>query len=449
MERIDRRHIGDRAVDQRQCFQRDRDRVLYSSAFRRLAGVTQVVHVAEGHIYHNRLTHSLKVAQVGRRIAEHLVNTESGLDLKAIGGIDPDVVETAALCHDLGHPPFGHIAEDELNDQLLSKTVMDGFEGNAQSFRIATKISIRNRDHRGLNLSRASLNAILKYPWAKGTSGKKAKKWGYYSSEKDDFDFARALTTIASELQSPEAAIMDWADDITYSVHDVDDFYRANLIPLDQLLIKTTERDTFLNAVYKRWKADDSYKSNLKELPLTEAREFFKLLSYITNKELNTAFVGSRNQRLRLNILSAFLIRRYVQGTDDHSEKPITISTSSGTPPIQIQPRLKAEVDLLKALMHYYVFNNPSLVTQQYGQRQIIKELFRIYYEAIQPSSKNQSLIPYPFCDYLKEIDNEDVPNRARLVADLIASMTEQQAILLHQRLTGAAPGSVRDTIFR
>ena len=127
------------ADDYRNPAQRDRDRVLYSGAFRRLGGVTQVVATSETLLVHNRLTHTLKVAQVARRLAEKIVSGTPEADLAAAGGVDPDVVETGALAHDLGHPPFGHIAEDELQKILDERHLVDGFEGNAQSFRIVTK----------------------------------------------------------------------------------------------------------------------------------------------------------------------------------------------------------------------------------------------------------------------------------------------------------------------
>jgi dGTPase len=445
--REDRLHINDRRKDQRAVFERDRDRVLYCSAFRRLAGVTQVVHTAEGHIYHNRLTHSLKVAQVGRRLAEYLLIGEPKKLIKAVGGIDPNVVETAALAHDLGHPPFGHIAEEQLNEQLQAAGVSDGFEGNAQSFRIVTQVAIRNRNHRGLNLTRATLNAILKYPWGRGVSGKESKKWGYYYTEKQEFDFARGTGADADRQQSAEAALMDWADDVTYSAHDVDDFYRAALIPLDQLLLRTAERTRFIDAVYARWKAE-GLKSRLDVLPRGEASKFFDQLAYYCGNELHVAYAGTPNQRARLSTLVALLIRRYILGPEEGA-KAVTLVASPGQPTVQIEPRLRAEVELLKALMHYYVFDNPALVTQQFGQRRVIRDLFEIYFEAVQPKSRNSSVIPHPFRDRLKEIKESDGLERPRLVADLIANMTEQQALLLHQRLTGLAPGSVRDPIIR
>ena len=180
-----------RALEFRTAGQRDRDRILHSSAFRRLAGVTQVVSSNEdSHLLHNRLTHSMKVAQVARRLAERMLLVQPE-EAAAVGGIDPDVVEAAALAHDLGHPPFGHVGEKAL-DAAAKSTLTDAFEGNAQSFRIVTKISIRNTADHGLNLSRATLNAMLKYPWLRGSGGtKEEKKWSVYYTEAPEFEFAR------------------------------------------------------------------------------------------------------------------------------------------------------------------------------------------------------------------------------------------------------------------
>ncbi|BAZ45400.1 dGTP triphosphohydrolase [Chondrocystis sp. NIES-4102] len=158
---------GNKPGDQRQSFQVDRDReaypsgkrILYSSAFRRLAHITQVVTPQEGHVFHNRLTHSLKVAQVARRLAERLAQDQPEV-AAALGGIDPDVVEATALSHDLGHS-----AEEELDACAKKAGLADGFEGNAQSFRILTRLAIHRLDYYGLNLTKATLNAVLKYPW--------------------------------------------------------------------------------------------------------------------------------------------------------------------------------------------------------------------------------------------------------------------------------------------
>src|SRR6185437_9586804 len=206
-----------------------RDRVLYSSSFRRLAEVTQVVSANSGYVFHNRLTHSLQVAQVGRRLAEKL--NKKFPDSKCV--VDPDVVETACMAHDLGHPPFGHAAEKTLNS--LTENI-GGFEGNAQSFRIVTQLASRSRKYPGLDLTRATLAAILKYPWLRGGNPDNPKKWGAYESERSDFDFAAELLP-APNHRTIEAEIMDWADDITYSVHDLEDFFRAGRMPLHLLAV--------------------------------------------------------------------------------------------------------------------------------------------------------------------------------------------------------------------
>ena len=135
------RFLPPTSEDPRNPFERDRDRVLYSPEFRRLSGVTQVSSASEGDIFHNRLTHSLKVAQVGRRLAEHLLAETPTERIEAWGGLEPDVVETAGLAHDLGHPPFGHDGEDVICQAIDELGQMDGFDGNAQSFRIVTRLA--------------------------------------------------------------------------------------------------------------------------------------------------------------------------------------------------------------------------------------------------------------------------------------------------------------------
>lgn len=145
----EQRCIPEERRDYRSPAQIDRDRILYSTAFARLAEVTQVVTADQGHVFHNRLTHSLKVGQLARRMAEKILR-EQAKEADELGGLDPDVAEAAGLAHDLGHPPFGHIAEETLDELLRTQGVQDGFEGNAQSFRILTKIAVSDasRAHR-------------------------------------------------------------------------------------------------------------------------------------------------------------------------------------------------------------------------------------------------------------------------------------------------------------
>jgi len=222
------RFSGASETDQRLPFERDHDRILYSSYFQRLAGITQIVRAGEEDTFHTRQQHTHKVAQVGRRLAQNLVRTakEKGI---ACNAIDPEVVAAASLAHDLGHPPFGHKGEDTL-DELVRTAGDEGYEGNAQTFRIITKLAVRWHDTPGLDLTRAVGCAVLKYPWLRDSKNEsKSKKWSAYHSEKEVFDWAREGHT--KDVQSPEAELMDWADDIAYSVHDLEDFHRCNLIP--------------------------------------------------------------------------------------------------------------------------------------------------------------------------------------------------------------------------
>jgi dGTPase len=297
------RFYPDSPPDNRIDGQRDRDRILYTSAFRRLAGVTQVVSAHEGHVFHNRLTHSLEVAQLARRAAEKLLRKQPKV-ARSLGGVDPDIAEAAALAHDLGHPPFGHIAEEELDRLLVQDDIKDGFNGNAQSFRIVSRLALRRSYHPGLNLTRATLNGVLKYPWLRGAGGEQSEKWGSYESDRDVFDWARKGHS--EKVRTIEAELMDWADDVTYAVHDIEDFYRAGRIPIDRLKNDPAERDRFLTFAGSRYKG--------KELKWDLVREGFSEL--VSSIPLSEPYSSSRNLRAALRSVTAVLIGRYINATE-------------------------------------------------------------------------------------------------------------------------------------
>lgn len=417
--------------DSRTPAQKDRDRLLYTSSLRRLAQVTQVVAADVSHVFHNRLTHSFQVAQVGRRLAERLLAVHPQ-EVAQSDGLDPDVVEAACYAHDLGHPPFGHITEEQLNE--IAGTDIDGFEGNAQSFRIVTKLAQHSPLHRGLDLTRATLAGLLKYPWRRGENPKKNDKWGAYHSEDKDFDFATQLRGNPLEL-TLEAKLMDWADDITYSVHDLDDFYRAHKIPLHLLAhrLYDQEREVFFAAVFRR----HPERSGLWADPQSLRESFNQVMVGLF--PLNNPYGGTWKERAALRQFSSELIGRYLGYTGLHvKDKKCEL---------KIDDHLLREVAMLKELTWVYVIEAPSLISQQFGQRHAIRKLFEIYMDASGKPAR-QNLFPAYYREAIEEAKSDERQIK-RTVIDLIAGMTENQALAMYNRLIGVSVGSGLEEIVR
>jgi dGTPase len=421
--------------DDRSDFRRDRDIILYTSAFKRLSGITQVVSSETGHAFHNRLTHTLQVAQVGRALAEKL--HKHSLELAKSLGLDPDVVEAACLAHDLGHPPFGHVAEETLNRCMGEEA--EGFEGNAQSLRIVSQLAFRSPGYMGLNLTRATLRAILKYPW---TYAKRPpeypRKWGAYQSEIESFEHATGDPSGGPVQKSPEAQLMDWADDLTYSVHDVEDFYRAGLIPLHLLRPKEgkgtddPERERFLKYVWSRRHRI----SELKHVSEEGLDNTFRQLGTV-HFRMESAYDGTRDQRARLRTFTSGLVNRYING--------VSLEEKEGLAILKIDELKSKELAILKQLTWYYVIERPGLAVQQHAQKQLIKYLFNVFRNEVKRSPSH--LLPPYYRERLEDVTNREGIGGKRVVCDLIAGMTEYQAITLYQRLNGIALGSGLDDI--
>lgn len=426
------------AADRRTPFEHDRDRVIYSSALRRLASVTQVVDPAEGHVFHNRLTHSLKVAQIARRLAQKL-SQEQKDEVRRLGGLDPEVAEAAALIHDLGHPPFGHIAEKALDDILVAEGVAEGYEGNAQSFRIVNSLSIRENKRPGLNLTRATLNAVLKYPWYRQTAGKGKDKWGAYrESEEEVFEWARKPFG-SDQRRTVEAEVMDWSDDIAYAVHDLEDFYRAGLVRLELLTVDERHRRSFIDNVYERRETEGNpIKADKKEMLALLAR-------LVSTMWIREPYNGTERHRAFLRSFTGGLIDRYVQGIS------IRVPRGQKQRTVELNEYFKKELLLLKELTWHFVIRHSALATQQYGKARIIAELFEILFAATKgrgpmnrPSTFPwETILPVRCRQALKRAESEK--EKLRLVADVISSLSDNEALVLHRRLTGAEPGSVLD----
>lgn len=427
--------------DQRREFERDRDRILYSSAFHRLAGITQIVRAGELDIFHTRQQHTYKVAQIGRRLAEHRCRMQP--QEAALHGLDPEVVEAACLAHDLGHPPFGHAAETELDDLVRnpkkaggdpSDAADDGYEGNAQTFRILTKLAVRfGKESPGLDLTRATLAATLKYPWLRDHGDeKKMSKWSAYTSEEREFLWAREHCH--GEFKSAEAELMDWADDISYSVHDLEDFHRVGVIPWREI-VSSASRDGLIQGALKDWKRDPQY-------PADAPRRVSVALDRITRKLIlfptvsNETYTGTREQRRQLRNFSSQLIGQYVRA--------VTLSKDTTGAAVTIDDWAADEVRVLKHFARRYVIGLPALHAQQFGQKRIIRELFGIFLE--QGKSGNLKVLPARL-RYIWEDNPSEKP--ARLAADCVASLTENEAYQLHGRLMGTESGLILDPIVR
>jgi len=452
---------GDRRTEAR----RDLDRLLHSTSFQRLVGVTQVVTPNNGgRITHNRLTHSLKVAQVARSVAEHLKGTAKPRELEASGGLDPDTAEAAGLAHDLGHPPFGHVGEQVLDALALQAGLPKGFEGNAQSFRIVTRLEPKATRHSGLDLTAGTRAAILKYPWPRAAPEQDADglydadatqercradpdyrrrwhKFGVYATELDDFEQARGSTPAGAGRQSLEASVMDIADDITYALHDLEDFLQAGLFD-------GPRADAELEGYSQRW----ARKEDMKELvdapgttfarlrqdlardygglfdddqfanAVEDARQFLGGVAY-------EPFAGRRSQQASLRRATSDGIQQLI-GAVVLDPAPAT----DAAPYARLDPPTWHLVQVLKRLTRSLVIDRPDIAVLQAGQKRVLRDLGSALFQWVRddaarlPTAVREGIAGYP---------GFPPEQSERAVIDYLAGLTDEQAYALHRALHG------------
>ncbi|HEY0637522.1 MAG TPA: deoxyguanosinetriphosphate triphosphohydrolase [Pseudonocardiaceae bacterium] len=391
-------------AEQRTPFARDRARVLHSAALRGLAGKTQVVGPGEGAELRGsprtRLTHSLEVAQIGRGIAEEL-------------GCDPDVVDTAGLAHDIGHPPFGHNGEAALDEVAAA---CGGFEGNAQTLRILTRLEPKALDGgpRGLNLTRATLDAVTKYPWPRRTG---TRKYGAYADDLPVFDWVREGAPPGRRCL--EAQVMDWSDDVAYSVHDVEDGVESGRISLDALA-SPAERAALAALAATHFSSQ----------PATALEEAAAGLLRIGAVADAVAYDGSLSAQVALKRLTSELVGRFAGAAVDSTR------AAYGPGPLRryeahlvVPPLVAAEVAVLKAVAVRYVMRDPERLVMQAGQRTLLAELV-----AALLAGAPEGLDPVPRAEWEAARTDEA---RLRAVVDQVALLTDAQAVRWHARLTG------------
>ncbi len=397
----------------RTAFERDRARVLHSAALRRLAAKTQVHGPGTDDFVRNRLTHSLEVAQVGREVGKEL-------------GCDPDVVDTACLAHDLGHPPFGHNGELALD---VFAAPCGGFEGNAQTLRILTRLEAKAfaRDGRpvGLNLTRASLDAVSKYPWprtdatpivspgAAGATGPPLK-FGVYVEDAEVFGWMRSGTP--SGRRCLEAQVMDFADDVAYSVHDVEDGIQAGQVVL-AMIAEPSERAGIAETVRTL------YVPNAEEAAVAAAMDRLAALPCWP-----VGHDGSRAALARLKNMASQLIGRFCAAVED-----ATRSAYGAGPLVRygadllIPEQTRLEIGVLKGIAARYVMFTADREAGLEAERELVAELAELVLlgapETLEPSLR---------ADWADAAD--DVARR-RVVVDQVASLTDPSARELHAQL--------------
>ncbi len=385
-------------TSRRTAFTRDRARVLHCGALRRLAGKTQVLVAGESDIPRTRLTHSLEVAQVARELGTAL-------------GCDADVVDVAGLAHDLGHPPFGHNGEDALN---TIAECCGGFEGNAQTFRILTRLEAKvfgAERSAGLNLTRASLDACTKYPWPKRAGG---KKYGTYVDDAVLLDWVRESSPNAG--QCIEAQVMDWADDVAYSVHDVDDG-----IQLGHLRPKEMLDPAEVVAVARR--CMDWYLPEAEEQELVAALSRLQDLPFWVN-----SFDGSMQAMVAVKRMTSSLIGRFCMAAEDATRQVYggrDLTRYSASLVVPRQTRL--EVAMMKAVAAHYVMLRPGVEETYRAQRDLLHEVSDVLW-----TTGERGLEPWLRPMWIEATDDAA---RMRVIVDQLASLTDNSLVRWHRRL--------------
>jgi dGTPase len=475
-------------------FRTDLERIRFAPAFSRLSEVTQVVTAgATGGVMHNRLTHSIKVTAVARAIAVLLLRSQDLELLQRLGGLDHVVVQAAAVAHDLGHPPFGHLGERVL-DRLARERfgLTDGFEGNAQTFRILTELEVHGPGDEGLNLTAAVRAGVCKYPWGRfqhpephptswpvsprgasfGTDGPGAAKFSAYSIDLSEMVAAlSAFPQLPPGRQTLECSVMDLADDIAYSLHDVEDFHRSGVLQfspvsgefrawagdrrhfagLDEASLAGLVRSpgAGLERLRRRLLAKDAWmfdEETFADAVLTVGEEF-------VDGVLATPYDGSMSADRAISAFTSRWIAHLI--TSVHLDPDPGVRSSY----VSLSSEAWHEVSVLKFVHQYFILDRPDLAMFQRGQAQTIEHLVAGF-DAWLSDRTDASRAPRRLADLVNaatfgyERVAEENPEwldgrtteadlarmgRGRGIVDFVSGLTDDQAVSFAARLSGAS----------
>lgn len=406
--------------DHRTPFQVDRDRVLFSSAFRQLQSKTQVFQSGEYDFYRTRLTHTIEVARIARSIAEHL--NRSSERLRPGFQLDPDLVEAVGLAHDLGHPPFGHIGERKLNDLMGP---WGGFEGNAQTLRILTELIYARPDRpSGMKPTRAFLDGVLKYKSLHRerlaeapTSGTFPDHHFLYDDQEDlrgfvfpDINLGQLSSSERASLKSIECQIMDWADDTAYSLHDIVDGIKARFITPDSLRAWTESQD------------------DLSSFQLQTVDDLIDEIRGGGYEPLTSIWIGRFIQACRLV----------------PSDSPLAASSNRHRFSLEIEPHLRDVCSLHKRIAIDLIFKSPPLQQVEFKGGFLLDNLFQAFRDhVLNPHQRPLKLLPEPINRWVAA--EKDSRRQHRLLCDYLSSLTDGQAIRAYKRLFEPGFGSLMD----
>ncbi|WOO39792.1 dGTP triphosphohydrolase [Rubellicoccus peritrichatus] len=403
--------------DSRSAFQRDRDRVIFSYAFRRLQSKTQVFQSGEYDFYRTRLTHSLEVARIARSIGEEINRRHPTIN------VDGDLLEAVGLAHDLGHPPFGHIGERKLNELMQP---WGGFEGNAQTVRILTEIFWqRNDSPQGMQPSRAFLDGVMKYKALWSEFPERPENHFLYDEQSNIRNFVADDSwpqikdpKACNRLKSLECQIMDWADDTAYSLHDIVDGVKAGFITRKAVEAWIT-------------RSKDSH-PELAESPALEA-----LLNLIEKDYLEAIFAKKVGEFIRSVELEHW------------DENPLKDKTPRHGWKLTIPQEIKTECALYKTIALDLVFRSPRIQQVEFKSGFLIERLFNALIDShLNHKSDGRiklQLLPEPALTWLQQTTDEK--KRARLICDAIAQLTDHEAIRLYRRLFDPDYGSISELL--